>query len=305
MLGVAGYIVEAMNGAPGRAHMRYLATSGFQFERTPAFDETCEALSTSLLGRKPSFNYCRANRPDGAKKTLVVIGDSHAHAIYPGFADVAKARGYQTLLFANSSCPPLIGFDWGDTQEKVEECRQRVEEILTMIERLPDVHKVVMTSRAPVYFHGEVERPVTEAHVVESLRKTLNPALTYKTFSQGLAATSERITRATSADLYYILENPELGFHPKEAVNRPFAPTPSAFSVDANLYELRMRYYRKTVSETSAPGLQVLDPGPLLCANGKCKYVDGEYLYADDDHFSVYGSRYIAKRFEDVLFADD
>jgi hypothetical protein len=48
--------------------------------------------------------------------------------------------------------------------------------------------------------------------------------------------------------------------------------------------------------------IQILEPSKVLCASQRCLVVaEGHYLYADDDHLSVFGARYIASIF-DVVF---
>ena len=36
------------------------------------------------------------------------MGDNHAHTSYDGFAQKFKKYGYETILLANSSCPPYV-----------------------------------------------------------------------------------------------------------------------------------------------------------------------------------------------------
>ena len=51
------------------------------------------------------------------------------------------------------------------------------------------------------------------------------------------------------------------------------------------------------------PKMKVIDPMPYMCEEDKCfSYKDGNFLYADDDHFSVFGSKYIAEKFSKDVF---
>lgn len=46
-----------------------------------------------------------------------------------------------------------------------------------------------------------------------------------------------------------------------------------------------------------------VDPMPFLCGAGRCEsFKSSNFLYADDDYFSVFGSRFIAEKVSGDLF---
>ena len=64
-----------------------------------------------------------------------------------------------------------------------------------------------------------------------------------------------------------------------------------------------MSKYRESVYNHRSLKLSVLDPLNALCDDTKCfSKIKGKFLYADDDHFSKFGSIYIANYFQNEIF---
>lgn len=75
--------------------------------------------------------------------------------------------------------------------------------------------------------------------------------------------------------------------------------------MDKSLYLLRMKEYRDLVESSvlNYSKTKVTDPMPYLCDAENCiAFKDNSFLYADDDHFSVYGSKYIAQKISKDVF---
>jgi len=107
-------------------------------------------------------------------------------------------------------------------------------------------------------------------------------------------------------EVYVFLENPELGFSPKSCINRPFGLVANPCVVSLEEYKQRMSAYRSDIMAIveEYENAHILDPEPLLCDNKNCyARIKGKMLYADDDHFSVEGSRYIARKMINKLVA--
>lgn len=310
LLGFVGLFLQKMGGLPDRAHLWYLVDNEIQFTRTPAVDAQCDRFSKQSTGKARLFYYCRGERLDDAAHIVAVIGDSHAHALYPGIKKEASRRGWETILLANSGCPTLIGFKWGSSNKERAACQRKIAQIFEIIAADARINKVIVATRGPVYLHGEVEGRYTAEAAKNSLLKvnTKHPKASYDSFENSLSATVSKLRHISHVvDVQYMLENPELDFLPKEMVIRPF----DLFGLSANrafisrvAYDIRMKEYRESVKHAVAEsGGRVLDPAPALCDAKKCTVrKNGQFLYADDDHFSVAGSKYIASYFSDVIF---
>lgn len=306
IIGLTGVYVEQKKGLPDRQSMDNFTEANVQFKRTPAKDDLCIGYTNELLEDQQTFNYCRASALD-KKKLIAIIGDSHAHVLFPGISALANSYDYGTILLANSSCPTLQGFEWRRNFKEVEACKVKIKQILTIIEQDPRVEKVIMATRGPAYIHGEVQGLFTYESVEHSLSLVKDPKQTYDTYFQGFKNTLLRLEKTAHVkDVFYKLENPELDFLPKEVISRPydyFDISDNRSFMDRYLYLKRMSMYRKHVSLLNFPKLKILDPIDALCDKDVCySNMDNNFLYADDDHFSVYGSHFVSKFFESQIF---
>ena len=108
-IGLGGYETYQHDGIEFRSAVKLYKNNKNELIRAPVMDNEC----LSYLGNnKPLFPYCRftdASSPE----TIAVIGDSHAHSAYPGIAEFMLARKINTVLLANSGCPPFLGAEYG------------------------------------------------------------------------------------------------------------------------------------------------------------------------------------------------
>jgi hypothetical protein len=278
--GALGGGVFLLDGLPHRPHVEHITSNRAELERTPARDEAC----TRRLGADPVFDYCRLLDVHGAE-TVAVIGDSHAHVAFPGIAELNARRGVNTVLLANSGCPPFLGGEYGDGAAEVASCRARTDAIVRAVTSSPDITQVIVFSRGTLYITGkgfgdaEKDQPVM-----------IPPA----TFASSLQRTADEL-RAHGKKVAYVLENPELGFDPGACIERPLRPSARPCVVDRAVVEARQASYRALLS--SLQDVTVLDPAPAFCDATACHaMLDDALLYADDDHLSVAGSRLQASR---------
>jgi len=311
IVGIFGLYIKEKKGFPGRSTIQSYMEELRHFKRAPAKDETCVNYSRSLLGQEQTFDYCRADTDirNKAKKIIAIIGDSHAHVLFPGISKVAQSKGYETILLANSSCPTLKGFQWGDNNPQINVCEKKIEEILTIVRIEPRIEKIIMTTRGPVYINGEINGILTEEKIRKSLSLVKNQKLTYENYFYGFKNTMQVFENILHVkQVFYILENPELDFLPKHLISRPydfFGTGMKRDSISRNLYLQRMSLYRDNFFKFSFSKLSVLDPIDALCNDDICySRIEGKFLYADDDHFSEFGSIYIANYFQNIIFND-
>jgi peptidoglycan/LPS O-acetylase OafA/YrhL len=309
IVGVAGYFISAKEGLPERNHLAYLKKTNLEFTRTSPVDELCKSYARSIINEEVEFEYCRSEFTDQAD-VIALIGDSHAHALFPGVAATAASNGYSSVLYANSSCPPLIGFRWGRSDEERFKCRNYIRQIMSLVREDTRIKKVLIATRGPVYIHGEVKGEITKETVLDSLQQRPYPITqSYETYFKGYRNILQLFSEARHIqDIHYFLENPELDFLPKQLVPRPFDYWGVSLKdgrVDRDLYELRMREYRALARSVTSQFTKaaVIDVAPYLCKGDQCfSYMNGEFLYADDDHFSVFGSHYILERSQHLIF---
>ena len=297
-LGFLGQYTSKHHGLPNRSHLVPNDTFKKQFIRTPATNKTGIALVTKILKHKPSNNYIKATSDDLSKNFIAIIGDSHAHTSYPGFAQEFKKKGYETLLLANSSCPPYVDGAMGKNLKDLEQCQKKIDDIYRFIETLPHLKKVILVTRGTEYMNDIGYGVVDDGG--KPLNYHFNDFFTHKTsynqkekFFQVLKNTFTFFEKKENIDFYYLLENPELGFLPKNCMERPFQVFPTQCKLKYRDYMQRAGEYRNKVYTTKKkyPAITILDPKDLYCDDSYCYAVkNGKMLYADDDHHSVDGS---------------
>ena len=306
LVGLIGLYIKDQNGMPGREHLSYLEKFNIEFTRTAATDKLCDQVVKSKIKYDREFDYCRADNLE-SEKYIAIIGDSHAHATYPGISNIAKDNGYGSILLANSSCPTLIGFEWGRNKKEIATCKKKISQIISVINNSDKIDKVIVVTRGPVYMHGEVEGKFSNESVSESLLQKKNDRQTYENYKKGLRKTfTELIQLNHIKNVFYLLENPELDFLPKVAVVRPFfGLSLQDSSMSKELYLKRMDNYRSSVNKAKEwLDITVIDPIDYMCDQDRCySYRDNHFLYADDDHLSVFGSIYIAEKIKDIVFS--
>jgi len=267
-----------------------------QLKRTPATDNACIQYVGDI-----KFDYCRSNLVN-KQKVIALIGDSHAHVLFPGLSHYAEKQGYGTVLFANSSCPPLPGFKWYDKNTSVKQCQKKIQQIIDTINDKPEIQKIVLVTRGPVYIHGEVDGKFTQESVLHSLENFVDREhLNYKSYGLGIQRFWGQLNHIKAKDRFYMLENPELDFSPKDALPR-FLFKSNEWQINRNLYDLRMLSYNNVVTKAGEKNFQILDPRDAICFLTACQFYDKKFLYADDDHFSIWGSYKVMEHFNRQIF---
>ncbi|WP_291516636.1 acyltransferase family protein [Acidovorax sp.] len=304
LLVVAG-VVWQTGGLPGRDSVRHAVDAAAMMNREPATDEPCRR------GFAPNAApvYCRLHAsPD---RIVAVVGDSHAHALYPGIAEKATAWGYGAILLANSGCPPLSGTTWGRNEPEKTACAAAIEKILRAVEQDGRIAAVVLATRGPQYIDGTGFGPV-EAHYNYPPLAAWGPGSAggdgddpAEVFARGLGDTVQRLGRK-KVPLVYLLQVPELGVPAHNCIDRPLTVTGrhSGCVVARSVYDDRMRLYRQHVARVAAqvPALGVVDPLPVFCDAAQCAGIrDGRLLYADDNHISLVGAGKLAPLVFDEL----
>lgn len=289
-LGVLGFLVSEKNGLAERAHIKGLANNRNELVRTPRIDDGCLKL---MAAPRLYVDYCRY-RDAGGQETVAVIGDSHAHVAFPGIADLLAKHTVNSLLLANSSCPPLVGTPSAIKAEKPGEaldrelrtCAQKIDQIYAALASRSDIKKVFFVTRGAIYLSGqgfgEPERKISRP-----------PIITPAEFEAGLKRTVEWFARE-GKQAYFVLENPETGLDPAACIERPLKISNSPCDIDATVVAARQAEYLSIFKRLQHA--VVIETLPAFCPRGKCQISrQGRLLYADDDHLSVSGSHFQAQ----------
>ena len=291
LTGITGFAMYQLGGVPTRPAAREFKNNKSELVRLPAMDEGCRAY----VGADDTiFPYCRFHDVGGTA-TVAVIGDSHAHVAFPGIAERLSTAGINTVLLANSGCPPFIGAEYGNTESAKAQCKAQIEKVVGEVAEKSDIRHVFIFSRGALYVsgqgYGEIER-----------RRTDVPHIPAQVFKEGLQRTISRL-RAAGKSVYYVNENPEVGVDPVACVDRPFRLNVRDCSVPLDEVLQRQREYLDVAA--SLQDVELISPLSAFCPSGQCRVLasDGALLYADGDHLSVSGSRFQAQEVMGELLA--
>jgi len=200
----------------------------------------------------------------------------------------------------------------GKNLKDIKQCQKKIDDIYRFIETMPNLKKVILITRGPVYMYGigygivdgGNKQPYSGSKFIEYFTSK-NTWKQKDKFFKVIDNTFSFYGKNKNFKFYYLLENPELGFSPKNCMMRPFNVFPSECKITYVSYMVRAGEYRNRIKEISRkyPNITLLDPKDLYCDDVYCYAVkDGKMLYADDDHHSTDGSIMQAKYFMRNIF---
>jgi hypothetical protein len=105
----------------------------------------------------------------------------------------------------------------------------------------------------------------------------------------------------------YVLQVPELGISPNSCIDRPLMLTQGhpGCRVTRATYLDRMEDYRKVVDRVARreSDFTVVDPLPVFCDGLECRgMLQGQLMYADDNHLSLVGANRLAPLIFDKFY---
>lgn len=199
-----------------------------------------------------------------------------------------QLQGVNTVLLANGSCPPLFEVPYGINQYSKELCNQRIHNLVNILVARKDVTHVVLFSRGEVYLSGT--EPLTGSIDIMGGQHVQS-----NDYLSGLQSMINVLAQA-GKEVSYVTENPELPFAPESCIRRPLKYNIGTCDISLDSVLLRQKQYRDLIFELK--NVRVFDSLGIFCHDGRCGVFDdkGSLLYADDDHLSVAGSKYLAER---------
>ncbi len=232
-----------------------------------------EAACVAAVGIDPrdaANSFCRG---DLARADVIVVGDSHSNALWPGLDERLPGR---VVNVAGGNCVPARGFEPSASEGRVDCPARAAAHFLDLAATAPGLSTVIVTmgARADV-----VERA---AEFEPAFRETLTR----------FAAAGRRVI--------VVLDVPAHDFRPKSCVAGPvLAPgrlrTPCATPRERHTAATApfMTLLRRATS--GIDGVELYDPTALFCDESLCWALrDGRLLYRDPAHLSVDGSRRVA-----------
>ena len=295
LLACVGYALHQRDGFAGRFKN---LPEDFGWGRQEPY-ATADCLKTVGFAK---MTYCRSTGKGDPQ--VLLIGDSHAAALYQGLAPVFRRSSETLMNLGEPGCVPFFdteSYSLGMRQEN--DCRPSVNRMLDFAIRSPSVRTIIISVRGPmpmssrdfgddstgapqiIYWHG------APANLSQS-----------EMFAAAFRNTVLRLS-ATSKNIVLFLDWPELGFDPRSCLPRPvplFSHVRPLCGVPRSQVDTRNDPYRKFIfgMTKEVPGLEVFDPFPYLCDSSACYAMkDKHLLYRDDNHLSTAGAIYLSEKF--------
>lgn len=251
-------------------------------------DDQQTALQTALRGMRKSLSGCAQERPysgtllqreECAPSTAGILlwGDSHADALAPAVAEVARQRGEPVRIRFMPECPPvpgyspaMVGIDFPKGSGSFAGCERFNSDVLAEIMRSrgSGLHTVVMVAHWRAYLSTEAAREKVQAQWMATLGKLRGAGLRVVVLAPGV-------------DFFHDV--------PACLARRPAA----VCDMDRGTAEAQrgeaLALLRRAVA--SMPNSVLLDPLVSLCSAASCSgLAGGEVLYSDRHHLSVAGA---------------
>lgn len=301
ILGGAGYGVFRGDGKPERVQEFAQSYMAFQWPQSNNYNPAC----INDLLRNTNVNYCLRARPD-APASAAILGDSHANMYYIGLSERLQKAGQNLSNFGKGGCVPFYGITGQGGARgggPGPQCEPIMNDVVNLVLGDRSIAKVILTSRDP--FDGEQMSMEDMERTYLSIRDGTVPER--KNFVHlYVPAMRDTVRKFLGAgkEVIFLLDIPLLDFDPQTCTRtrplvlarteiRPVCAMPRA-QVDA-----KNRYYRETIrwALRDLPNVKILNPADVLCDDQWCWAMkDGRMLYRDREHYSEYGSRYVADR---------
>ncbi|HEU0118143.1 MAG TPA: acyltransferase family protein [Alphaproteobacteria bacterium] len=253
--------------------------------------------SDSACEQKYGMTPCETN---SALPNIMILGDSHANQLYPGFAYTTPT----TSVLSAGTCLPLAGIFLRTERNGAENpCEKN--DFLTanvmILRNNPQIKTVIVSARWRHVLSGQIQNP-TE-HELWGGVKLFSGIPGEKESSQ-----TELIDRGLTRTLQYLSDNnykiifmrgqPEIDEDIENYCHLRDKPSPNCTVPRAEFNKQRAKEDQMmALMQKKFPEMKVYDPADDLCDKTQCYLIrDGQMIYRDNHHFSVAGSIFLVGR---------
>ncbi|MCX8086257.1 MAG: acyltransferase family protein, partial [Rhodocyclaceae bacterium] len=226
LVGYIGYNAYVREGLAFRLKRVVESTAALLNEKNRPWDRENQEEICKLRFPFASDNaFCRLNfdRPID----VLLLGDSHAVSLYPGLAELLTQRRVTVANIGTGGCVPfrqLASFRRHRAETDQRHCLNIMTHALDTAAK--EAKTIIFMSRGPVYLKNKGFELITNSpHEDYQDRVLLDPARPEINNHYVLWESAMRRTLAeldsVGKQIIYVLDNPELGFHPKSCFIRP------------------------------------------------------------------------------------
>ena len=285
--GLHGYIhpgVDAVHAVRyAETKKCHIIESGALYDSLPDFRREThhggQGASQYLCERIPLL-YGIGTHPENAD--FILIGDSHAEALYPGFDVIAKGRGWNGV-YLHTYIIPLIGV-YSEYRPYQRWDRSKAESFLLFLKRNPQIETVFIANRWFVRFSNTYIN--WDGEFVSGKEKNYD---CLKSFLERIRAMGKRVV--VFADVPCV-PNPYPLMYVRRQVLFHQPIDKQELTCSQELYDSHNRDVNEQLEQWEQSGLcKVLHPESVLLQDGGFSCLKGNLLYyMDGDHLSFDGS---------------
>ena len=240
----------------------------------------------------------------GDKLSVIVMGDSHAGATFGAVQSALPDASMGALNWSRGACPSMLGM------KSVRDYQLRCDEFLDWSVRrlasIPGDVPVVIINRTALYLEGPneegLEQDVAVPNIYFSTPYSERSAAFQREVGDRIVETA--CTIAKHRTVYMMRPVPEMRVNvPNTLARAMITGRQRDISVPLGEYAQRNKLAMQAQDAAHARcGVQILDPLPYLCKNGRCAaVVDGKALYTDDNHLNSYGRGFLVPMFSPIF----
>lgn len=222
--------------------------------------------------RQTSVNECFFGN-EGASKTIVLFGDSHALQWFPAINAIATMEGWRLATLIKSACAPAdVSFFYPTLGRRYVECEQWREATLRQIKEMRP--NLVIVTGSQWY----------------AMASNSPPAVTSSEYMAGMKRTFGALNDS-GAHIVYLWDTPRLGFSIPDCLSRAIWQ-PRLRSVSSCTFHrqtsLDENVHRLDLEASSGFNLTPVDLTNYICPSSECEpEIDNIIVYRDSNHITA------------------
>ena len=286
-VGIAGLTIYWTHGIP----QRNLANKHHRIESDLKWSYW-ESKDCSKIFNSVPCQFTAAGPPK-----IMIMGDSHANALYPGLAKSSSNEGVINI----GSCPPLEGItslvskNRDQSPGAKDHCMQQSWQILL---ETPSIDTVVVTMYSQPLLDGRSANERDYAYwgdlTLQSNRIEERQLSQYQLLENGLLRTLKKISELNKK-IIFVRDVPNIADDFRDyCIRRNLEGAQSMnCTIPRELFESQRLKEAPLIKRISKdlPNVLIFDPADLFCDQTSCYLIkDGRALYRDHNHLSEYGS---------------
>lgn len=242
----------------------------------------CESKTVEEIrkGRVCEFGDLTVSEP-----SFALIGDSFADALAPGVDEAAKKAGRKGVFIFKGGCFTLAGV--------LNACADLRDAGLEYINKNKSIKSVIIANRWTAVANGDRFGSYTEKwYIQDSYSKEYSREENMRVFERTLPKTL--LALSDKKDIYIIAYIPEQLLNiPRALALTNLYETGRDVRISRSVFDERQKGVRQVLD--AQKNIHIIDVGNILCDQTHCRVADGDkILYADDNHLSATGAKYLS-----------